>query len=95
MPFRNVRLTPEEQEYVMNNVQSGRFGNAGELVQAALRALRRAEQARQERAATETLGGNEIRLPHFRRINTPREHLLPERRRQWTPTPIDLNRLSF
>jgi putative addiction module CopG family antidote len=88
MPLRNVRLTPEEQEYVISNLESGRFGNAGELVQAALRALKREERARQERAAKARSDGNEIRLPHFRRINMPRGALLLERRRRLTPTPI-------
>jgi putative addiction module CopG family antidote len=50
MPLRHVRLTPEEQEYVTNTVASGRFSNAGELVQAALCALKREERARRERA---------------------------------------------
>jgi len=50
MVLRHVRLTPEEQEYVMSCVDSGRFSNAGELVQAALRALQRQERSRHERA---------------------------------------------
>ncbi len=50
MPLRYVRLTPEEQDYVTSTVDSGRFSNAGELVQAALCALKREERARRERA---------------------------------------------
>jgi len=95
MPLRNVRLTPEEQEYVTNTVESGRFGNAGELVHAALRALKREERTRQERNAKEMFGGNEIALHPSRRINTPREPFFPERRRGWTPTLMGSNGPSF
>lgn len=90
---RNIMLTPEDQEYVISNVESGRFGNPAELVQAALKALKREERMRQELAAVETLGEDQIRLPHFRRISTG-EFLFPERRRQWTAIPIGSNEPS-
>jgi putative addiction module CopG family antidote len=57
MFLSHVRLTPEEQEYVMNSVESGRFANAGELVQAALHALRREERARRRIAMSEGPAG--------------------------------------
>ena len=91
MPLRNVRLTPEEQEYVISNVENGRFGNAAELVQAALMALKREERVRQERDADETLGGHQIRFPNYRRISTPAEFLFPERRRSSPPILTDSN----
>ena len=84
MPLRNVRLTPEEQEYVISNVESGRFGNVTELVQAALKALKREERARQVHAAKETVGENQVALPHFRQISVG-EFLFPDRRRRSAP----------
>jgi antitoxin ParD1/3/4 len=44
MPTRNVNLTPELEDFVVANVESGRFENASEVVRAALRSLEREEQ---------------------------------------------------
>ncbi len=65
MPLRHIRLTPEEQEYVMACVESGRFANAGELVQAALRALKREERVRMERALAERVDAVVSRTPSY------------------------------
>jgi len=65
MPLRHIRLTPEEQEYVTLCVESGRFANAGELVQAALRALKREERVRMERALAERVDAVVSRTPSY------------------------------
>jgi antitoxin ParD1/3/4 len=44
MPTRNVNLTKELDRFVRERVQSGRYGNASEVVQAALRTMKREEQ---------------------------------------------------
>jgi len=44
MPTRNVNLTPELDDFVLDKVESGRFENASEVVRAALRTLEREEQ---------------------------------------------------
>ena len=65
MPLRHIRLTPEEQEYVTHSVESGRFANAGELVQAALRALKREERVRLERGLAERVDAVVSRTPAY------------------------------
>lgn len=44
MPTRNVNLTDELDSFVLAKVESGRYGNASEVVRAALRTLEREEQ---------------------------------------------------
>jgi antitoxin ParD1/3/4 len=44
MPTRNVNLTRELEDFVVANVESGRFENASEVVRAGLRSLEREEQ---------------------------------------------------
>ncbi len=44
MPTRNVNLTDELDIFVLAKVESGRYGNASEVVRAALRTLEREEQ---------------------------------------------------
>lgn len=44
MPTRNVNLTEELDRFVLENVESGRYENASEVVRAALRTLGREEQ---------------------------------------------------
>ena len=39
MQFRNVNLSPDLDEFVLNSLESGHYSNVSELVQAALRAL--------------------------------------------------------
>jgi antitoxin ParD1/3/4 len=41
MPTRNVNLTQELDRFVLARVESGRFGNASEVVRAGLRTLAR------------------------------------------------------
>lgn len=65
MPLRHIRLTPEEQEYVLHCVESGRFANAGELIQAALRALKREERVRLERTLAERVDAVVARTPSY------------------------------
>ena len=45
MPTRNVNLTDELNRFVLAKVESGRYENASEVIRAALRALKRDEQA--------------------------------------------------
>lgn len=65
MPLRHIRLAPEEQEYVTSCVESGLFANAGELVQAALRALKREERVRMDRALGERVDAAVSRSPSY------------------------------
>jgi antitoxin ParD1/3/4 len=44
MPTRNVNLTNELDRFVLTKVESGRYGNASEVVRAALRTLEREDQ---------------------------------------------------
>ena len=44
MPTRNVNLTPELDNFVLDRVESGRFENASEVVRAALRGMEREER---------------------------------------------------
>jgi antitoxin ParD1/3/4 len=44
MPTRNVNLTNELENFVLDRVESGRFENASEVVRAALRTLEREEK---------------------------------------------------
>jgi antitoxin ParD1/3/4 len=44
VPTRNVNLTPELDNFVLDRVESGRFENASEVVRAALRTLEREER---------------------------------------------------
>ena len=44
MPTRNVNLTEELDRFVLTKVESGRYGNASEVVRAALRTLEREEE---------------------------------------------------
>lgn len=44
MPTKNINLTDELNEYVDNQVGTGRYGNASEVVRAGLRALQQDEK---------------------------------------------------
>lgn len=44
MPTRNVNLTEELDQFILDRVESGRYENASEVVRAALRSLERNEQ---------------------------------------------------
>jgi antitoxin ParD1/3/4 len=44
MPTRNVNLTDDLENFVLEKVESGRYENASEVVRAALRTLEREEQ---------------------------------------------------
>ncbi|MGD0367052.1 MAG: type II toxin-antitoxin system ParD family antitoxin [Acidobacteriaceae bacterium] len=44
MPTRNVNLTRELDQFVIERVESGRYENASEVVRTALRTLEREEQ---------------------------------------------------
>jgi putative addiction module CopG family antidote len=46
MPTRNVNLTAELDGFITSRVQSGRYGNASEVVRTALRVLEREESER-------------------------------------------------
>ena len=51
MPTRNVNLTDELDHFVLQEVESGRYENASEVVRAALRTLEREEQQHQAKIA--------------------------------------------
>ena len=51
MPTRNVNLTPELDNFVLDRVESGRFGNASEVVRAALRTMEREERVYETKLA--------------------------------------------
>jgi antitoxin ParD1/3/4 len=51
MPTRNVNLTPELDNFVLDRVESGRFGNASEVVRAALRTMEREERVYEAKLA--------------------------------------------
>lgn len=44
MPTRNINLTPQMDQYVDGKIRSGKYGNASEVMRAALRALEQAER---------------------------------------------------
>ncbi len=51
MPTRNVNLTPELDNFVLDRVESGRFENASEVVRAALRTMEREERVYEAKLA--------------------------------------------
>jgi len=51
MPTRNINLTPQMDQYVDAKVRSGEYGNASEVLRAALRALEQAEREDEARLA--------------------------------------------
>ena len=51
MPTRNVNLTNELDKFVLENVESGRYENASEVVRAALRVLQREKEQYEARLA--------------------------------------------
>ena len=44
MPTRNVNLTDDLEDFVLEKIESGRYENASEVVRAALRTLEREER---------------------------------------------------
>jgi antitoxin ParD1/3/4 len=53
MPSRNVSLTTELDDYVERCVQSGHYDNASEVIRAAIRELKQAEE--EDKAKVEAL----------------------------------------
>jgi antitoxin ParD1/3/4 len=51
MPTRNVNLTDELDQFILDKVKPGRYENASEVVRAALRSLERDEREYEERLA--------------------------------------------
>ena len=51
MPTRNVHLTDELNRFVDSRIKSGRYGNASEVIRAALRTLERDEREYDARLA--------------------------------------------
>ena len=51
MPTRNVNLTSELDNFVLENVESGRYENASEVVRDALRVLQRENEQYEARLA--------------------------------------------
>ena len=44
MPTRNVNLTVQQDRFIASRIEEGRYGNASEVVRAALRTLDREER---------------------------------------------------
>jgi putative addiction module CopG family antidote len=62
MPHRTIKLAPELCDFVGARVESGRYENANELIQAAFRALHREERkSEQERPARSIAEGDVFR----------------------------------
>lgn len=60
MPTRNINLTTQMNQYVDGKIRSGEYGNASEVMRAALRALEQAEredEARLEALRTALIAG--------------------------------------
>lgn len=60
MPTRNINLTPQMDQFVDGKIRSGEYGNASEVMRAALRALEQAEredEARLEGLRTALVAG--------------------------------------
>ncbi len=51
MPTRNVNLTDELDQFILDKVKTGRYENASEVVRAALRSLERDEREYEEKLA--------------------------------------------
>ena len=51
MPTRNVNLTDELDQFILDKVKNGRYENASEVVRAALRSLERDEREYEEKLA--------------------------------------------
>ena len=68
MPNRNVNLTPDLDDFVLTRVESGRYSNPSEMMQAALRALEREERSRdrQRKLLTAQKATEEGDLRHVR-----------------------------
>lgn len=52
MPTRNVNLTDELDQFILDKVKNGRYENASEVVRATLRSLERDEREYEEKLAT-------------------------------------------
>lgn len=52
MPIREINLTEELDQFVLNKVESGRFQNASDVMRAALRTLEREEQRQDAQLAS-------------------------------------------
>lgn len=59
MPNRSVNLTPDLDDYVLTRVESGRYSNPSEMMQAALCALEREERNRERERKMEQNAGEE------------------------------------
>jgi antitoxin ParD1/3/4 len=51
VPTRNVNLTDELDQFILDKVKTGRYENASEVVRAALRSLERDEREYEEKLA--------------------------------------------
>jgi len=51
MPNRNVHLPPDLDDFVLTRIEGGRYSNASEMVQAALRALDSEERTHEAKRA--------------------------------------------
>ncbi len=64
MIYRNIHLNPESYDFVRSRVENGRYANANELVQAALRALHREEEASEKNQQSSASAEEDV----FRRL---------------------------
>ncbi len=86
MPTQNVNLTPELNDFVRAQVESGQFNSASEVHRAALSAMSRAEEERKvrlERLRNELrIGLDDLEAGRYRAIASEEEHMHFERHLQ-------------
>ena len=51
MPTRNVNLTEELDRFILTKIETGRYGNASEVVRDALRSLKREDRTYEAKVA--------------------------------------------
>jgi Arc/MetJ-type ribon-helix-helix transcriptional regulator len=60
MPFHMVKVAPEFYDFVGARVESGRYENAGQLMEAAFRALHREERIAERERATHSIAEADV-----------------------------------
>jgi len=77
MTYRLLQLPPDTYDFVQSRIESGRYENPNQLVQAAFRALSREEGATRSESATATIAEEDA----FRKL-WEAAPLMPEDRRK-------------
>ena len=60
MLHRNVKLPPESYDFVLSKIESGRYENVGEVMQAALRALDREENNHKKNSSKRSIAETDV-----------------------------------